>query len=85
MIRQNVNNFIGSYESAVKFYRIFHPDFSNEHNNRRYDFLGLDEGDIDRIQEILDETDDDDDEEVEFIENEHNSFPMPKKIVGGQQ
>lgn len=56
----------------------------NEHNNRRNDFLGLDEEDIERIQEILDETDDDD-EEIEFIEDEHNGFPMPKKIVGGQQ
>lgn len=55
--------------------------------NQFDDFAGLTEEDIERIQDILDDTDDDDDfdededdDEVQFVLDNESSFPMPKKI-----
>lgn len=52
------------------------------YNNQNDIFGGLDEEDIERIQEILDESDDDDeDDDVEFLSDDENGFPMPKKLI----
>lgn len=62
----------------MKKSRIFHQAASNErHNNNQHNIFGLDEDDIDRIQEILDESDDDGD--VEILSDNGNEFPKPIK------
>lgn len=75
-------NFIESYEDAMNFCHVFCPNaLSNvENNNQNNGYFGLDEEDIERIQEILNDSDDDsyDDDDIIFEEN-NNEFPMPKK------
>lgn len=66
-----------SYEIAMKYCRVHHPTTLNVLGNNDGDnFLDLDEEDVERIQEILDESDDDD---VEILSDDGNEFPMPKK------
>lgn len=69
-----VNIFTDSYENAIKHFGIQ----TNQANN-----FGLDDDDIDFIQEILDESaddDDDDDDDVEVLLDDGNEFPHPIKI-----
>lgn len=77
-------NFIESYEQAMKFCRIYYPN-ALSNNNQHDGYFGLDEEDIERIQEVLDDSDDDfyddDDEDVVFLSDDENEFPMPKKIT----
>lgn len=76
--------FSDSYENAIKHCRTFNLIVSNvRNNNQRDDFFGLDEEDIERIQEILDQSDDDDDDDYDAIilSDNENEFPMPKKVT----
>lgn len=51
-------------------------------NDNRDGFFGLDEDDIERIQEILAESDDEsNDDEVEMLSDSEHEFPMPKKLM----
>lgn len=67
-----------SYEIAMHYF--------NVNVNQHDDFGELTEEDIERIQEILDESDDeyhfeedDDDEEIQILLGDQDTFPMPKK------
>lgn len=63
----------------MKHFGIYHPSLHGGHNNQQNDW-GLSDDDIDRIQEILDESIDDDydddDDDVVFLSEE---IPKPKK------
>lgn len=76
-------NILDSYESAVEYCKMFHPDVLNVRNNNDLeDFFGLDEEDIERIQEILAESDvEDNADDVEIWPDTENEFPMPKKLT----
>lgn len=56
----------------MKHFGIFHPNVGNH--------FGLDDDDIDRIQEILDESFEDDDDDVQICET-GDEFPKPIKVT----
>lgn len=75
-------HFLDSYEKAKNYCRIRHPTVLNvrDDNYNADNLFDLDEEDIERIQEILDESDDDDDDDdVEILFDNENEFPMPMK------
>lgn len=82
METKNINTFFtDSYEIAITYCKKRHPTTLNVHGHNDGDnFFGLDEEDVERIQEILDESDDEGDADyVELLSNDESEFPMPMK------
>lgn len=72
------SQFTDSFDLAIKYCKIYHPIALNvRHTNDGDNFLDLDEEDIERIQDILDESDEDDD--LEILSDDANKFPLPMK------
>lgn len=83
IINMNVDC-LDSYESAMRYCAVYHPGVLDERNqNGGGDFYGLDEEDIERIQEILAESDDENsaDDDVQILFDNENDFPMPMKLT----
>lgn len=78
MVNFNYINFtfIDSFDNAKMYCMTYHPNVLYVRGGID-DFNGLDDADIEWIQEILDESDDDEDVEVLF--DDENEFPIPKK------
>lgn len=82
MRTKNINIvFTDSYEIAIKYCKVRHPTTLDVRDHNDDDsFFGLDEEDVERIQEILDESDDEGDADyVELLSDDENEFPMPMK------
>lgn len=85
--KQNKNKakwiFLGSYENAKKHcisYGANALDVRDAGNNNREDCFGLDDEDIERIQEILDQSDEEsNNDDVQILFDGENDFPMPIK------
>lgn len=72
--------FKDSYEIAMRYCKVRQPTTLDVQGHNGDDFLGLDEEDIERIQDILDQSDDEGDADyVEIVSDDESEFPMPMK------